>query len=357
MKKNLCYYHNLDGLRGVAALMVVVCHFFLMDAVDNYIGSPYYKQITKFGQHGVSLFFVLSGFVITRILINTKNKKNYFRSFYWKRSLRIFPLYYLFLLTWYWILPILTNTEILPIREQIPFYFYYQNFDWLTGISQDAAAGQPFHYWSLAVEEHFYIIWPLVIYVTPFKYLKITIIGLVILALPIKLLFLNHNISINKMTFTRFDQILLGALLAYYEAKNILFEKKQFFIKLFKILLLISVPLAIVIFSNKNRYHTLKEVFKYNVLGLMFFSVIGLLIVTYGKGWFNKFLESKIMQYLGKISYGIYVWHIAALFLVEKYLITRFWPIDFIFSLILTLIMAHLSFFYFEREALRYKQK
>ncbi len=355
MKKKLAYYHNLDGLRGIAALMVVVCHFFLMDSVENYIGTTAYAQVSKFGQHGVSLFFVLSGFVISRILVNNKNDNNYFRQFYWRRMLRIFPLYYLFLFIWYWILPVITNNEILPISQQLPFYFYYQNFDWLTGISQNASAGQPFHYWSLAVEEHFYLIWPLVIYITPFKHVKTVIIGLIIFVIPIKVLFLNHHISINKITFTRFDQILLGALLAYYEANNKLFENSQFFKKLFKYILLCCLPLAVFVFWGKGSFPEFKEVIKYNLLGLIFFAVIGLVILSNGKGGFNKFLESKIMQYFGTISYGIYVWHVAAMLLVDKFMITKIWPIDFLSTLLLTLGMAHLSFFYYEKKILKYK--
>ncbi len=354
MKKNLTYYQNLDGLRGIAAIMVVICHFFLMNSVEHYIGSKAYGQFSKFGQHGVSLFFVLSGFVITRILINNKSEDNYFRQFYWRRFLRIFPLYYLFLFLWYWILPLIVHNDILPLHKQIPFYFYFQNFDWLTHVSQEAP-GQPYHYWSLAVEEHFYLIWPLVIYITPAKHVSKVIIGMILLVIPIKILFLNHGISINKTTFTRFDQILLGALLAYLESNNQLFERSQFFKKLFKILLLVCLPLAVYVFANKGRFHELKEVVKYNLLGLIFFAIIGLVILSKAKAGFNKFLESKVMQYLGTISYGIYVWHAAALLLVDKLMLTKIWPLDFLFTLILTLIMAHCSYFYYEKKILKYK--
>jgi peptidoglycan/LPS O-acetylase OafA/YrhL len=225
--KKIRYYENLDGLRGIAALMVVICHFFLMPSVIGYVHTDLYGKITKFGQHGVSLFFVLSGFVITRILINNRNENNYFRQFYWRRALRIFPLYYLFLLCWYFVLPLIVAQPIVPFNKQFQFYLYLQNFDWLTGLSETAPL-HPFHFWSLAVEEHFYLIWPLVVYLTPTQKLSKVIISIVILIIPVKIFFLSHNISINKITFTRIDQILLGSLLAYYEYTTILNEKKPF---------------------------------------------------------------------------------------------------------------------------------
>lgn len=78
-KKSLTYYHNLDGLRGVAALAVILFHFFHNAAVtQDLMFRSVVVQITEFGQHGVTLFFVLSGFVITRILLNTKEDNTYF---------------------------------------------------------------------------------------------------------------------------------------------------------------------------------------------------------------------------------------------------------------------------------------
>ncbi len=98
---SLKYYHNLDGVRGVASLMVVVFHYFTYPNSNYLTDIALYQKITEFGQHGVSWFFLLSGFVITRILINTRGRNNYFRQFYRNRVLRILPLYYLFLFIYY----------------------------------------------------------------------------------------------------------------------------------------------------------------------------------------------------------------------------------------------------------------
>jgi peptidoglycan/LPS O-acetylase OafA/YrhL len=162
----LPYYKSLDGLRGIAALMVVIFHFY------SYPGGFYsepsiFKKITEIGQHGVSLFFVLSGFVITRILIHTKNDGEFFSNFFTRRILRIAPLYYAFLIVWFFVLPILLNIPQAEFSDQLPFYLYLQN---IYSTFRMPIAGPP-HFWSLAVEEHFYLIWPVVVYYVPLKHL------------------------------------------------------------------------------------------------------------------------------------------------------------------------------------------
>src|SRR5690349_18710769 len=102
------YFPALDGLRGIAILMVLIAHDF------NRI--PY---ILELGSYGVDLFFVLSGFLITDILLRTRNQKNYFRSFFIRRILRIFPVYYLALVIFYLLAPLGDNAV---LRENITYY-------------------------------------------------------------------------------------------------------------------------------------------------------------------------------------------------------------------------------------------
>lgn len=348
--EKLKYYKNLDGLRGIAAMMVLVFHFFSYP-ISNYIETDIFKRLTEFGQHGVSLFFVLSGFVITRILLNTKGDKKYFKRFYWKRTLRIFPLYYLFLLVFYYLVPVFTDgVYYSTISQQIPFFFYLQNFYWLTGLDQYG----PGHYWSLAVEEHFYLIWPLIVFVFPIKYLKHIIFGIIICIIPLKLLFLEMGIDINKNTLTRFDQILLGAILSLMEFYKIFENNKTKCIRIFILLFLSMGALGVVIYTYSASYPFLKNIFKYNILGILFFVIIGYLIILPSQKKINRILESSILQYLGKISYGIYVWHVFVL-IVFKNVIVEIIVIDLLWVSIITIIMAHFSFKYFEQYFLKYK--
>jgi peptidoglycan/LPS O-acetylase OafA/YrhL len=349
---NLVYYRNLDGMRGVAALMVVVFHFFSYP-ISNYVHTDFYKGISEFGQHGVSMFFVLSGFVITRILIKSRSEKDYFRSFYWRRFLRIFPLYYLFLIVWYFLMPFISkDLSTPPLVEQIPFYFYLQNLHIVTGLN----ANGPGHYWTLAIEEHFYFIWPFVVFIVNPKYLKGIIIILIIVVIPLKYFLLIHGYSVNKLTFTRFDQILLGAYLAYLESKQALINNHIYYRKFFLGILFFILPISVLIYFGQRIIPQLKELLKYNLLGVFFFALIGLLIIEQKSNFvklIDTFLCSKLMQYLGKISYGIYVWHVLVLIILARLLVFHIIILDLLTTLVLSVFIAHLSYFYFEAKMIK----
>jgi len=151
---------ELDGVRGIAVLMVIVFHAFWFN--QFYFGESV-KEVMRFailGQTGVDLFFVLSGFLITRILLATKGKKYQIRNFYIRRLLRIFPLYYMCLIIFFLVIPLLSN-DFSGINNIFSFHFwsyilYLQGFTF-TFLNQ---FNGPVHFWSLAVEEHFYIFWP-----------------------------------------------------------------------------------------------------------------------------------------------------------------------------------------------------
>jgi peptidoglycan/LPS O-acetylase OafA/YrhL len=153
----------LDGVRGIAILWVMLHHFSRLDpggaAVDRV-----YAQLAATGRIGVDLFFVLSGFLITRILVDTRGSAGYFRAFYGRRLLRIVPVYYVAILLALTLLPRLLGPDapVAGLGER-------QGWFWLYGVNYliaregwEAAAGME-HFWSLAVEEQFYLVWPLVV--------------------------------------------------------------------------------------------------------------------------------------------------------------------------------------------------
>jgi len=310
-----------------------------------------FQRITEFGQHGVSLFFVLSGFVITRILLNNKENQSYFRSFYFRRAMRILPLYYFFLFLFYIVTPLLANTGWIEFKYQLPFYLYLQNFTEVLNIS----ASGPGHYWSLAVEEHFYLMWPLAIFLIPSKHTGKMIGIVILLVFFLKYFMLKNGLSINKFTFTRIDQILMGAYLAVLETKGF-FIKKGSLNKM--VLLGLSVlPFAVIVYLSSATFPLLKEMTKYLFLGLIFFSIIGCLITLNKDHFINRILSGSILQYLGRISYGIYVWHILALIILKKFWISKILLLDLLLTFGLTIIMAHISYFYFEKIFLKLKDK
>ncbi len=338
----LCYYHNLNGVRGVAALMVVVFHFFIYPNANYLINLKIYQKITEFGQHGVSLFFILSGFVITRILINTRTDQDYFISFYRKRVLRILPLYYLFLFVYYNAIRLLDKSQNVDIILQLPYYLYLQN---LTEILKIHASG-PGHYWSLAVEEHFYLLWPFVILFILPKNIGKVIVVVIILVLFIKYVMLSNGLSINYFTFTRIDQILMGAYLAYLEFKNFFYKKNSFN----KIMYIgfVAFFLSVFVYSLSDYFFFIKEMIKYLLLGLISFSIIGCLIMLKKENIVNRILLGNFWQYLGRISYGIYIWHVLVLIILNRYFVAKILFIDLFMTLTLTVGIAHLSYFYYE---------
>ena len=152
----------LDGLRGFAILLVIFIHFGA--GVDLPV---FFHRLAYMGWTGVDLFFVLSGFLITRILLTSKNSRHYFKNFYLRRMLRIFPLYYAALVCGIWLIP-----AILPETIVQPYLGQSQSHQgWLWSYSVNIARtfmpivsfGMFSHFWSLAIEEQFYIIWPSVV--------------------------------------------------------------------------------------------------------------------------------------------------------------------------------------------------
>ncbi len=341
------YFKNLDGLRAIAAIGVVIAHFFSIERLPN---LPQIVKIAQLGNSGVSLFFVLSGFVITRILLNTVNGKNYFLSFYGRRTLRIFPLYY-FALLCYNYLPYLLN--IYPtygsFDKQWYHYFYLQNF----ARTFNWEFQGPGHYWSLAVEEHFYLIWPTLVFlantINKNRLLIISVL-LIVFSFVLRFVMLNNNYEIDTFTFTRLDQLALGCILAILEYKGIL-EKINNNI----FLALIFIGLILVAYTGTFNYFNL-NLYKHNAYGLLYFGLIGFCILSKQTILFNRFLTSKAMQFLGKISYGIYVWHILAMLFLTHYFKTINILFDFGLMLLITIIMSTLSFYLIENRFLQLKK-
>jgi peptidoglycan/LPS O-acetylase OafA/YrhL len=155
------HYRVLDGIRGLAIIGVLLTH------ASYVFESRVVERLTELGWLGVDLFFVLSGFLITGILIDTKSAVNRALSFYARRMLRIFPIYYLTLavvlvaqMHWGWIA---ACAEMPTLRTRLPYLFYYLNLKplWNHGNAHQTLLG---HFWSLAVEEQFYFVWPLVVW-------------------------------------------------------------------------------------------------------------------------------------------------------------------------------------------------
>jgi peptidoglycan/LPS O-acetylase OafA/YrhL len=156
----------LDGIRGLAILMVMLLHF-VGSAIPTNSAERIVVGMASYGSYGVDLFFILSGFLITGILFDGRDKPNYFRNFYMRRVLRIFPLYYGVLVLVFLVAPLIPIFQ----GKTLDYLVERQAWAWLYGVNVYIAIQGEWafsyleHLWSLCVEEHFYFVWPLVVLV------------------------------------------------------------------------------------------------------------------------------------------------------------------------------------------------
>jgi peptidoglycan/LPS O-acetylase OafA/YrhL len=210
----------LDGLRGVAILLVLMNHFTAFPP-DVPLSRTLY-QVAYFGWAGVDLFFVLSGFLITGILFDTKGSAHYFRNFYMRRVLRIFPLYYGVLVVLFVLVPLVHQYA--PVVQQVADR---QGWLWLYGVNLNIALEGKWlfggdwlelgHFWSLAVQEHFYLLWPALVLLLNRRSLMLLCGLSVPVALGIRVALLKAGMDpagAYVLTPCRMDSLALGGLLA-----------------------------------------------------------------------------------------------------------------------------------------------
>src|SRR3954469_17134562 len=207
----------LDGLRGIAILAVIVYHYAFELQHGHGLGGAIYELLHQ-GRHGVDLFFVLSGFLITGILLDTRESPRYFRTFYARRILRIFPLYFFYLaavallLTRWWTSHFGYNPW--AGVSFWPYFLYFENFK-SHHMFNDLFLG---HLWSLAVEEQFYTVWPLLVALMPRRLLGWTAMGFVCFAVIYRFCMVGKSLEVsffvNTFTVASLDSLALGALTA-----------------------------------------------------------------------------------------------------------------------------------------------
>lgn len=274
----------LDGLRGIAILMVIACHAFAMPNGAS-LQSKIFYWFGVLG-YGVTLFFVLSGFLITRILLAAKNGTHYFKSFYARRALRIFPLYY-FAITFVVVL----------YKRTFGDWLGYATY--LQDIAPTALLVAPLaHFWSLAVEEQFYLIWPLVVFQVSPKSLFRLSICIVIASLASRIIFVmttQDTRGISWFPLNNFDALALGAILAIKEPDIPALRA------LFKAMVCLGL-IGLITMIHGGLDSSFQQCIGRGSAAILFAGVIGL---AKPKGW----LANRFLMTIGKYSYGMYVWH------------------------------------------------
>ncbi len=269
--------------------------------------------VRTIGWAGVDLFFVLSGFLITGILLDTRGDSHYFRNFYMRRSLRIFPLYFGVLIGIFLIFPLFSGTFAQNPRNQIWLWLYCSNFyTALTG----GYAGQPNplglslgHFWSLAVEEHFYLAWPLIVYMCGQRSLLRLCVGLSVFAFVIRSTIAWSGGSPYFMTPCRIDAIAMGALVAVLMRSKI---PPRVLLRGATVAIVVSVMALLVMFPS-TRWNPTKfpmVSFGYSLIGIFFAASLARVVLGAQRGsWLSRAFCNPALRTLGKYSYGIYVFH------------------------------------------------
>jgi peptidoglycan/LPS O-acetylase OafA/YrhL len=304
--KTLTYRPQLDGLRFIAVFGVLFYHY------SGWLRSLQLPFTIEMGTF-ISFFFVLSSYLITTILLTNKHDHGSTArtayNFLGRRTVRIFPAYYFYL----FILLLLPYAGHDVREHPFVYFFYLSNFHMYTGQVWDNLTS---HLWTLAVEEQFYIVWLWIILWIKDKYLPALFYSIIAGGILFRIsFFLLHpgaaqdNIQMVILTPACMDSFAFGGLLAYQHFYN----KNS--IPLLKRLFTVIVPLWIILILTHQRLI---------LLGFdRIFMSIGTMILIEGanRGYtnrFGKFLQHKWITYLGKISYGIYLYHLLTPFLFWK---------------------------------------
>lgn len=293
------YFGQLDGIRFLSVLVVML---------DHWLGG---RNVLPLGYFGVNTFFVLSGFLITGILLKSKLANETsgashlatIRSFVIRRSLRIFPAYYL-------TVTVLILLNVPPVRELAGWYYGYATNFYIA--LHNTWLGTTDHLWSLAVEEQFYLIFPWIVLFTPRRWLLPVFWALIALSVGLRGgLWLTHKPWVIEFvsTPTCLDALVGGSVLAHF----FIFFPKRFSGLWRRTLPLFVGAWIVLIFITWRYWGVARPNFGTDVLQRLLFSGIAFWVIAKTvvgfRGWFGAFLEHPVIAYFGKISYGLYLYH------------------------------------------------
>jgi peptidoglycan/LPS O-acetylase OafA/YrhL len=364
----MTYIKQLDSIRAIAVIMVVFSHWTLLGG----------NSIFPWGAIGVTVFFVLSGFLITNILLKKKqdieeksvqeNKIAAIGKFMMRRALRIFPLYYLILILLFLGAKVLPN----PIPQDWKYYaLYVENY--LFYFRQAYPGGKLSPMWSLAVEEQFYLIWPWLIFFVSAKNIKYVLgsgIMISILSMLILPLVLEKKEFIVFLTPSCFDAFCWGGILSY----TVVYHKEMLekFSSVFKVLGLIAISMYI----GLQCFHVSFDFLARTLLSIFVTWILSIILLN-KTGKFDALFSNKILMSIGKVSYGVYLFHCFVPVIINSiihwlkkkqfsspiFLNFFRWtesensPVSYLIYSITLLVVVYTSFYFFEKPILKLKNR
>lgn len=354
-KVSMAHMQQLDGLRAICLLSIVVHHWTMRHITVEF---PF--------EIGAFVFFSLSGYLITRILLRGKTKistgqssfPHFMKSFTMRRVLRLLPAYFLALLLYLllWSPDVVEN-----------FLWYLTNCSNIHFAIKGAWPGGADQFWTLAVDQQFYAFWPFLVLLLPSRFIPVAFLLIAALS-PFSrfMTYFDHPLfdgpMHDKLPWFLTDHLCFGALLAYLQEKGRMPKKLFLWIGLV-ISLLVYLPM---------RYHWLgieaaDKILIYQQTVLAFFSTCLVGLCALGMGGVGKFLlENKVTQYLGKRSYGYYLYHNLAFLILGKIGFFLFptegepdhlYPVRLVAAALILYWMAHFSWKFLEEPIMRRKEK
>ncbi len=335
------YLKGLHGIRAISAIIVLISHV-KFNGVESQLLKSDFLNLTVKGGAAVSCFFTLSGFLISYLLFVEldKSKTINLKKFYLRRILRIWPLYFIYIF-----LSLIISTLVFheSISPNIWYYFafipnvllmFHETISWFS------------HYWSLGAEEQFYLFWPLLLLAT--RKPIINILTFVFVFSIVKLIlniFWGNGMYYEFMYMNKFDSMAIGGVLAYMYKNHT--EKLKIIINPF--IELASLIIIFMFFFNK--FHI------FSFLDSYILTFATCILIINGIMGINHFinLESKFFVFIGTISFGVYVYHVGIILILEKYISNGYYVLILAFPI--TVIISWLSFNYFEKPFLKIKDK
>jgi peptidoglycan/LPS O-acetylase OafA/YrhL len=333
LNKKPVHFVKLDALRFMAALMVVLLH-----AYDGWIGwfgvpgkmasAANEKEFSWLGTHinnfvhnfnfGVDIFFLISGFLITFLLIKEKTEKEKVNipAFFLRRALRIWPLYFFVIgICFFWFVPWLQSDFVRlgltpPTINYQSELLFYDNFHKLalSKVNPDAVWSFPFaHFWSISIEEHFYLVWPFLVALVPLKRMPAVLIAIIVGSIGYRAWAYYHvdgswfNMFLH--TFARIDALAIGGLAAWWYHKYGFSLRVPFWWRM----LFYTVLIWLLVVDNVNDQQTIFMVcFKKTI----YLAMIGLAMMNFVFNPEAKFNwgPKHVFNYLGRCCFGIYLW-------------------------------------------------
>ena len=348
------YIPQFDGLRGIAILAVLFAHL-------SYMNSLGFAHLFQYGRTGVDLFFVLSGFLITGILLDTKNSAGYFKNFDARRALRIWPLYYGILFMFFVLLPLLfPRHSFLTDKNSWPYYVTYTqnlfyNFDRSIPLTPT---------WSLAVEEQYYMFWAPVVFLCGWKSLRNILLGMIVFSFCFRVISSYRDAPldfVHNFTLGRLEPLSTGGLAALWLRSPKCTPEKWARGGMMALAIgLAGVALSLVDWGINS------PIYSYPFLAAAFAGLTALSLTANPQTTFiGRVLTQRLLVYTGRISYGVYLIHVP-IFMGVDIAMQKLWKTSQLSSgkqllmaggaLAITYLAASISWFCFEKPILRLKK-